>query len=80
MRFTAAATAAASALELVKRDVPLPMIWMPFTVMPDTAVLFVPENVTVALGIGGVVVMTGNTPAAELGPRIVTVLPDEVAL
>jgi hypothetical protein len=45
-----------------------------------TEVLLAPENVMVALGIGGVAVSTGVIVAADAGPTIVTVAPEAVAL
>jgi hypothetical protein len=74
------ATRLARVLELVVAEVPDDMICVPFTVMPPTSELWLPEKVTRAVGSGGVVVMTGVTPAAEIGPLIVTVLPEAVAL
>jgi len=79
-RLTRPATSLARLLELVSAGVEPDMIWKPFTVMPLTIVLLLPENVMVEVGSGGVVVTTGTTPDTEAGPLIVTVLPEAVAL
>jgi hypothetical protein len=71
---------AAIVVELVVAAVAPLMICVPFTVMPVTIELELPVKVMVAVGSGGVVVMTGATPATDAGPVIVTVLPEAVAL
>jgi len=73
-------TLVAIVVELLVAAVAPLMICVPFTVMPVTIELLPPEKVTLAVGSGGVVVMTGVTPATDPGPLIVTVLPEAVAL
>ena len=67
-------------VELVVAAVGPLMICVPFTVTPVTIELPLPEKVIFAVGSGGVVTMTGTAPAADAGPRIVTVLPEAVAV
>jgi hypothetical protein len=55
-------------LELVVAAVALLMICVPFTVMPEVIELLLPEKTMRAVGSGGVVVMTGTTPATAGGP------------
>jgi hypothetical protein len=57
------------------------MIWVPFTLMLDTDVLLpLPLTVMVAVEVAESMSTTGWKPEAEVGPVIVTVLLDEVAL
>ena len=75
----AAATLAATVLELLARLAPLLMICVPFTVMPFTCVAWLPENVRVVLAVP-TFDTTGVAPTAAAGPTTVTTAPDDVAL
>ena len=75
----AEATLLACVLELVVRPVGPDMICVPFTLMPETNVDCVPENVMVETGAAAVVI-TGVRPPAVPGPVTVTVLPETDAL
>jgi hypothetical protein len=74
------ATLVAIVVELEVAAVAPLMICVPFTLMPDVIEEVLPLKVTVAVGSGGVVAITGMTPATDAGPLIVTVLPEAVAL
>ena len=77
---TALATSLACVLGLDVAAVAPLVIVMPFTTTLVTEELLEPLKVIVAFGIGGEVVMTGVTPAADAGPLIVSTLPDDVPL
>ena len=80
LRLMAEATALAWLEELVVAFVAPLMICTPFTVMPVTIELLVPEKVIDVFVVGGERFTTGTTPATDVGPVIVTTEPLTEAL